>query len=184
MMGLGDWQAMMKTMCLSYKKSTNNMTCWIKRGNNETNLIYLLVPLNGDPRPVEIPRDEDAGYAALREHVGGTIGSQRIFGRLVATVNDNGLMGCLPYNRCGFVGNFLIGKTNIAGADLSMTPKDISQAEAWLARNDQRPPICHICQEPGNATLFCPCRDVLIYCQHCYHQLNDVLQGSNNARKA
>jgi hypothetical protein len=64
-----------------------------------------------------------------------------------------------------------------------MTEKDVTTALEWLARNDHRPPLCHVCGKPGGATMFCPCRYVLIYCVACYDQVAQVMNGSNMKEK-
>src|SRR5690349_3376125 len=123
----------------------------------------LAVPLGEKPVVRLIPANEEGTYEALSEFVGGTISSQVIAPRLLLIANDDGINLRLPYNRCGFVGNFLITKTSTAGNNISMRDKDIESAMQWLSRNDHRPPHCHVCGKPGGATMFCTCRDVLIY---------------------
>src|SRR5262249_966555 len=80
-------------------------------------------------------------------------------------------------------GTFLIAKYSAAGNNISMTRKDIEKARLWLARNDHRPPLCHVCRKPGGATMFCPCRDVLIYCEGCYDRIGQVRKGSSRKEK-
>ena len=139
----------------------------------------LLVPLGGEPVVRLIPSDEEGSYEALSEFIGGSISSQVIAPRLQLLANDDGLRLRLPYNRCGFVGNCLIAKYSNAGNNISMTEKDVATALEWLARNDHRPPLCHVCGKPGGATMFCPCRDVLIYCVDCYDRTAQVMNGSS-----
>ena len=54
---------------------------------------------------------------------------------------------------------------------------------SWLSRNDHRPPLCHVCGKHGGATMFCTCRDVLIYCVGCYDKCFQVMDGSDNKAK-
>jgi hypothetical protein len=138
-------------------------------------ISVLYVPLGQDPQVREIPND----YDALMELVGGSFEGYSITERLTLYVNGNGLLKQLPYNRAGMVGNIAIGKHSSAGISLSLTDKDVGTALEWLLRNDQRPPICHVCGGPGGHTLFCTCRDVLIYCPDCNHQLATVLNGTD-----
>ena len=52
-----------------------------------------------------------------------------------------------------------------------------------MSRNDHRPPLCHVCGKPGGATMFCRCRDVLIYCVGCYRQVFEAMAGSDTKEK-
>jgi hypothetical protein len=146
-------------------------------------LSVLLVPLGGEPVVRLIPSDVESSYKMLRGFVGGSVSSQVIAPRLHLIANENGMYLRLPYNRCGFVGTFLIAKYSSAGNNVSMTGKDIERAMLWLARNDHRPPLCHVCGKPGGATMFCPCRDVLIYCVGCYDRTAQVMNGSSMKEK-
>jgi hypothetical protein len=139
----------------------------------------LLVPLGGEPVVRLIPSDVESSYEALSEFIGGSISSQVIAPRLQLLANEEGVLRRLPYNRCGFVGNIAIAKYSTAGNNISMTEKDVATALEWLARNDHHPPLCHVCGKPGGATMFCPCRDVLIYCVGCYEQCFRVMGGSD-----
>jgi hypothetical protein len=107
------------------------------------------------------------------------VGSRK--GQLYA--NDDGWRLGLPYNRCGFVGDFFIAKISSAGNEIAMTDKDVATAKEWLARNDHRPPLCHVCGRMGGGTLFCPCRAVLIYCVECYNRLGEVMNGTDLDQK-
>ena len=134
-------------------------------------LIGLALPLGAEPQECSIPTDPDAQYGWLQEFVGGSISIHRITASLVLTFNDNGLLLRLPYNRCGFVGNVVVRKVSSAGNTLSMNPNDLETARDWLDRNECSPPVCHVCGDPGGLTMFCRCRDVLIFCVECYRKL-------------
>jgi hypothetical protein len=138
-------------------------------------ISVLAVPVGEEPSVRLIEPD----LKSLQEFVGGNICSQAIAPNLSLYANDDGLRRRLPYNRCGFVGNFLITKISAFGNGISMTDKDVAKAQEWLARNAHRPPLCHVCGGPGGATMFCPCRDVLIYCVGCYDRLLDVMDSED-----
>jgi hypothetical protein len=142
-------------------------------------ISVLHVPLGAEPEVRVIPND----YEALQELVGGSFEGYLINPRLSLYVNGDGLARHLPYNRCGFVGSFAVGKCSTAGISLSLTDKDVATAKEWLARNDQRPPVCHVCAGPGGHTMFCTCRDVLVYCPDCMHQLATVMNGDDMTEK-
>ena len=141
----------------------------------EKKVTVLVVPVGKEPEVRIIHHNLES----LREIVGGDIFPQGIAPHLTVYANDDGLRLGLPYNRCGFVGDFLITKISSAGNGIAMTNKDSATAKEWLARNVHRPPLCHVCGRPGGATLFCPCRDVLIYCVGCYDRLGKVLNGDD-----
>lgn len=143
----------------------------------------LAVPLGGKPVVLPIPSDVNGSYEALKSFIGGWICSQGIAPRLQLLANEEGVLSRLPYNRCGFVGNIVIAKYSIGGNNISMTEKDIELAMSWLSRNDHRPPLCHVCGKHGGATMFCTCRDVLIYCVGCYDKCFQVMDGSDNKAK-
>jgi hypothetical protein len=115
--------------------------------------------------------------------VGGSFEGYPISPRLTLYVNGDGLFKGLPYNRCGMVGHFMIGKVSQAGYSLSLADKDVASAKEWLARNDQRPPVCHVCSAPGGHTMFCPCGDVLIYCPDCMSQVATKMTGTDGLEK-
>jgi hypothetical protein len=146
-------------------------------------VAVLLVPLGGEPVVRLIPSDVESSYKMLRGFVGGSISSQVIAPRLQLIANENGLYLRLPYNRCGYVGTFLIAKYSAAGNNLTMTEKDVATALEWLTRNDHYPPLCHVCGKPGGVTMFCRCRDVLIYCVDCYDRAAQVMNGSSTKEK-
>ena len=135
----------------------------------------LAVPVGQEPEVRLLHHD----LKSLQEFVGGQICVQGITPHLSLYANDDGLRLGLPYNRCGFVGNLLIAKVSSAGNRIAMTDKDVATAKEWLARNDHRPPFCHMCGRMGGVTLFCPCRAVLIYCVECYNLLGEVMNGTD-----
>jgi hypothetical protein len=143
----------------------------------------LAVPLGKNPILRLIPSNNDGCYEAVCAIVGGGICSQEIAPRLRLIANDNGLSRRLQYNRCGHVGNLVIAKYSSAGNIILMTDKDIEVAKEWLTRNDHRPPFCHVCGKPGGVTMFCTCRDVLIYCEGCYKQCFQVMNGNDMDEK-
>jgi len=136
-------------------------------------VAVLAVPLGKEPEVRLIQPDLES----LMEFVGGTLSGEWIAPNLTLYANDGGLQLRLPYNRCGYVGNFLIAKISSAGNEITMTDRDVAKARGWLTRNDHRPPLCHVCGRPGGTTLFCRCRDVLILCASCYDQLCKVLNA-------
>jgi hypothetical protein len=142
-------------------------------------IAVLAVPVGKEPEVQVIDND----LKSLQEFVGGQICAQGIAPRLMLYANDDGLQLGLPYNRCGFVGNFLIATISSAGNEIAMTDKDVATAKEWLARNDHRPPFCHMCGRMGGVTLFCPCRAVLIYCVECYNLLGEVMNGTDLDQK-
>jgi hypothetical protein len=140
----------------------------------------LLVPLGGEPVMRLIPAHGEGSFEALSDFVGGGVSSEMLVSRLQLIANDNGMRLRLPYNRCGFVGNFLIAKCSTAGNIIHMSDKDIEHAMSWLNRNIHRPPYCHVCGKPGGVTMFCPCRNVLMYCVDCYNQMDPILSGGDD----
>lgn len=118
----------------------------------------------------------DSSLEGFQEFVGGSIGGSCLVNRVSIIANDDGLHLQLPYNRAGMVGDFFFCKHHHQGKEIDMKPNDIAWVLGWLKRNDHRPPRCHICGGHGGATLFCPCRNVLIYCVACYSQLLDHLR--------
>jgi hypothetical protein len=130
----------------------------------------LLIPVGGEPVVGDIPTSTKGGFKAISEWVGGGICSNDISERphLEILCNDDGLELGLPYNRAGHVGQLVIARYDAEGYQESMTGLDCALARDWLARNDQRPPLCHVCGGPGaNITYFCFCRDVLVFCLDC-----------------
>ena len=142
---------------------------------DKRNVSVLAVQVGQEPEVRLLHNDLES----LQEFVGGQICVQGIAPRLTLYANDDGLRLGLPYNRCGFVGNFLIAKVSSAGNGIAMADKDVATAKEWLARNDHRPPLCHVCGRLGGVTLFCPCRDVLIYCVGCSDRLTEVMNGTD-----
>jgi hypothetical protein len=132
----------------------------------------MLVKAGGEPLMLDI----EPGWEALAELTGGAFEGYPLTGRLTVYVNGNGRNLGLPYNRAGFLGDFVIGKVSSAGNPLRMLDKDVQAALQWLERNDQRPPLCQVCGRPGGTTLFCKCRDVMIYCPECYVRLDQSPQ--------
>jgi hypothetical protein len=116
----------------------------------EKKVAVLAVPVGKEPEVRLIHHD----LKSLQEFVGGKICVQGIAPRVTLYANDDGLRLLLPYNRCGFVGNFLIAKVSSAGNEIAMTDKDVATAKAWLARNDHRSPLCHVCGRSGGTTFF------------------------------
>lgn len=148
--------------------------------NEKKQVSVLAVPVGKEPEMRLIQND----LKSLQEVVGGRICAQDIAPNLTLYANEDGIHRRLPYNCCGFVGDLLIAKISSAGNTISMTDKDIATAKEWLARNDHRPPYCHVCGRPGGVTLFCFCRDVLIYCVGCYNRLDKVInRGDLEAQK-
>ena len=141
----------------------------------------LVIAVGDEPVVRFIPSKVDDQLDALQEIIGGHFGVLDITPHLHLYSNEDGLRRGLPYNRCGFVGNLVIVKISTAGNQISLTDKDIVKAKEWLSRNDNRPPFCHVCGKPGGATLFCPCRDVLIYCVGCYNQMAEIMGSSDEA---
>lgn len=139
----------------------------------------LAIPVGREPVLRFIPSTTEDRIDALQEIVGGHFGSSAMTPHLHLYSNEDGLWHGLPYNRCGFVGNLVIVKISAAGNPISLTDKDVAKAKEWLDRNDHRPPFCHVCGKPGGTTLFCPCRDVLIYCVGCYNQLAEIMGNSD-----
>jgi hypothetical protein len=137
----------------------------------------LLVPVGGEPELKTVERDVDSSSEFMGRWVGGTIASNDIGHRLHLICNDDGLALRLPYNRAGMVGPLLVGKYSPWGNLVSMSDADVAVAKAWLAHNDHRPPLCHVCGQPSGTTLFCPCRNVLIFCPPCAGRLEEVLRG-------
>ncbi len=136
----------------------------------------LVVPVGGEPELVKLEADE---LAHLQRLVGGYIECQHAPRGLELIVNENGLRRGLPYNRCGFVGTMVFSRLSATGRRLDLRPEHIAKIKDWLARNDQRPPRCHVCGCRAVATMFCPCRNVLLYCGSCYRHSFEVMTGSD-----
>jgi hypothetical protein len=136
-----------------------------------------MVPPGGEPAVQEIPAGDKGGYKALSALVGDNITSQPIAPcvNIQLITNDDGPALHLPYNRAGMVGPFLIARYDSEGYITSMAEEDLELARGWLARNDQRPPVCHVCGKPGNRTYFCPCCDVLVYCTGCLRRVRKAI---------
>ena len=143
-------------------------------------ITMLAVPVGEEPSEYSLAATSAGKW--LGEFVGGAMGIESIGRSLSLVANDSGLNLRLPYNRSGFVGNFAIVKTSSAGNTTSMRRRDIADTLEWLMRNECRPPLCHVCGGPGGATLFCACRDVLIFCPACYGHLGDEMKPAQAKR--
>jgi hypothetical protein len=147
----------------------------------------LLIPVDGEPVVGDIPASAKGGYKAISEWVGGGFCSDQISERphLEIICNDYGPELGLPYNRAGHVGQLLIARFDAEGGIESMTDLDWALALDWLARNDQRPPLCHVCGGPGdNITYICFCWDVLIFCLDCEKRRGQVMAVGEWEEKA
>lgn len=73
----------------------------------------------------------------------------------------------------------VFSRMSATGRRLDLRPEHVAKIKDWLARNDQRPSRCHVCGGQPVGTMFCPCRNVLLYCGACYERLIEAMTDTD-----